>query len=325
MIPCGWLWAALAWAHPPGMSQLALTEHEIVLVFSAREPVIGGAEVDQDPLAWAAARTDVRADGRPCAVGSFAGPTAVEGDGIRYAAAYRCPPALRRTVRAGHLDPLPPDHESAVTWQGTLVGVATRASPEVTLPVTGPTQTADVARAFLRAGVAHIWAGLDHLAFVAALLVGARGWRDAAVLVSGFTLGHSLTLTAAALGWARLSPAWVEPCIALSITVAAAEAVAERPLRRRAAWTAAMGLLHGFGFAGALREIGLPPERVAVALGSFNVGVELGQLVVVAACLPLLTRLRGHPAWESRGRPAAAGALALAGFSWFLSRLTGYS
>ena len=323
MIRIGWLWATVSWAHEPGLSQLALTEQEIALVFSAREGRSDADGLAQDPLADAAARVRVRTDGRPCAIGPFGAPTRVDGDGIRYAASCACPSGLRRTVWAGHLDHLPADHQSAVTWQGTLVGVATRESPELALPITGPTAAAGVARAFAREGVRHIWGGLDHLAFVAALLVGARGWRDAAVLVSGFTLGHSVTLTAAVLGWANLSPTWVEPCIALSISVAAAEALAERPLVRRASWTAAMGLLHGFGFAGALRDIGLPPGRIGVALGSFNLGVELGQLVVVAVCMPVLLRLRGRPAWEDRGRPAAAGALALAGFSWFVTRLTG--
>jgi hydrogenase/urease accessory protein HupE len=143
----------------------------------------------------------------------------------------------------------------------------------------------EIARAYLALGVEHILSGIDHLLFVGALLFLVGFQRRLVWTITAFTLAHSLTLASAALGWLTLRSAPVEATIALSIVLVAGEALHKREtLARR--WPALVaflfGLVHGLGFAGALSEIGLPQNHLATALLTFNLGVELGQLLAVA-------------------------------------------
>lgn len=159
---------------------------------------------------------------------------------------------------------------------------------------------------YLRLGVEHIFQGYDHIAFLCGLLlvVGARpvrrGARDVALIVTSFTVAHSLTLVGAALGWFALPSSLVEPAIALSIAYVAVENLSVAEPRHRRALTLAFGLVHGFGFAGVLAEQGLPSRAVVPSLLAFNGGVELGQLVVVALAGPVLTLMARSvwPAWH---------------------------
>jgi HupE / UreJ protein len=144
----------------------------------------------------------------------------------------------------------------------------------------------EIARAYLALGIEHILSGIDHLLFVAALLflVGFR--RKLVWTITAFTLAHSLTLASAALGWLTLRSAPVEATIALSIVLVASEALQPRETlaRRLPALVAFLfGLVHGLGFAGALADIGLPQNHLTTALLTFNVGVEIGQLLAVVA------------------------------------------
>lgn len=175
---------------------------------------------------------------------------------------------------------------------------------------------------YLRLGVEHIFTGYDHVAFVVALLVLAAALRPREALrhvlavVTSFTVAHSLTLVSAALGWVVAPARVVEPVIALSILHVAASNLrrAGPPPRSRPLTTFAFGLVHGLGFADVLRELGLPARATVPSLLAFNVGVELGQLAVVLALLPLLHAM-------SARRPLAAqlawsiglGAVAVAG------------
>ncbi|MEM9455222.1 MAG: HupE/UreJ family protein [Myxococcota bacterium] len=169
---------------------------------------------------------------------------------------------------------------------------------------------------YVALGVEHILIGIDHVLFVLGLLL-LVGWRRRLLAtVTGFTLAHSLTLAASTLGWAALPQGPVEACIALSIVLLAAELVAPRDTltRRRPGLVAfVFGLLHGFGFAGALQEIGVPPDRAFVALLGFNVGVELGQLgiIVVAGGLGLWARRLPHPTRWRRAAAYAGGTIAM--------------
>ena len=138
------------------------------------------------------------------------------------------------------------------------------------------------------AGVQHIAIGYDHIAFlIAVVLWGRRFWPLAAV-VTAFTLAHSVTLSLAVLDIVRLPPKLVELMIALSIVYVAAENFFVRDIGRRWILTFLFGLIHGFGFASALREYGIPQGKVGWALGFFNVGVEIGQLVIVALAFAVL-------------------------------------
>jgi hydrogenase/urease accessory protein HupE len=165
----------------------------------------------------------------------------------------------------------------------------------------------EVAATYLRLGVEHILFGFDHLLFVLALVILVREWRRVAVTVTAFTIAHSITLAAATLGFVNVPGPPVEATIALSIMLVAVEILNARggkpSLTARLPWLVAFsfGLLHGFGFAGALAEVGLPQHAIPVALLFFNVGVEIGQLVFVAAVLSLIWSLRhiASQLWEA--------------------------
>ncbi|MBX9651873.1 MAG: HupE/UreJ family protein [Xanthobacteraceae bacterium] len=149
----------------------------------------------------------------------------------------------------------------------------------------------EVAATYLRLGVEHILFGFDHLLFVLALVILVRDWRRVAITVTAFTIAHSITLAAATLGFVNVPGPPVEATIALSIMLVSVEILNARrgkpSLTARLPWLVAFsfGLLHGFGFAGALAEVGLPQHAIPVALLFFNLGVELGQLAFVAAVL----------------------------------------
>ena len=153
----------------------------------------------------------------------------------------------------------------------------------------------EIASAYVVLGVEHILSGYDHLLFVAGLLFLVGFQRRLVWTITAFTAAHSLTLVSAALGWLTLRPAPVEACIALSIVLVASEALHRRDTlaRRLPALLAFLfGLVHGLGFAGALQDIGLPQQHLAVALLTFNVGVEIGQLLAVGAAWAVLRAAR---------------------------------
>jgi len=149
----------------------------------------------------------------------------------------------------------------------------------------------EVAKTYLRLGIEHILFGFDHLLFVLALVILVRDWRRVALTVTAFTAAHSITLAAATLGVVNVPGPPVEAAIALSIVLVAVEIVNARrgipSLTARWPWLIAFcfGILHGFGFAGALAEVGLPNHAIPIALLFFNLGVEVGQLAFVAAIL----------------------------------------
>ena len=160
---------------------------------------------------------------------------------------------------------------------------------ETGFEVAAETTNLDVIKVYTALGIEHILLGVDHLLFVFALLLIVNGWRRLVGTITAFTLAHSITLFAATLGWVHVAQAPVEAVIALSILFLATEIIHNRQgrpgLAKRFPWLVAFifGLLHGFGFAGALAEIGLPEQSIPLALLFFNVGVELGQLLFVVA------------------------------------------
>lgn len=183
-----------------------------------------------------------------------------------------------------------------------------------------------VARSYFTLGVAHILAGWDHLLFVIALvLLVARPW-PVVKAATAFTVAHSLTLAAAALGHAGLPQQPVEALIALSIVFLAVELARgqQATLLRGWPWLVAFGfgLLHGFGFAGALREIGMPDGEVPMALVAFNLGVEAGQLAVIAAVLAVRAGIaRMAPGTEAGAVRLAAYAIGITGSYWLIDRV----
>jgi hydrogenase/urease accessory protein HupE len=178
----------------------------------------------------------------------------------------------------------------------------------------------EVAGSYWRMGVTHILEGVDHLLFLLALLLIVSGFGKLLQTVTAFTLAHSLTLALATLGFVHVPPAPTEAVIALSILFLAAEIVRKQQgevgLTERRPWLVALafGLFHGLGFAGALSEVGVPAHEVPLALLMFNVGVETGQVLFVAAVVAALAALRRLPISLPRGAwrlaPYSIGAVA---------------
>ncbi|MBV9948168.1 MAG: HupE/UreJ family protein [Myxococcales bacterium] len=187
-------------------------------------------------------------------------------------------------------------------------------------------ERARLARSYAAMGVEHILSGADHLMFVAGLLLFVRSLRRLLLTITSFTVAHSVTLAASALNLVHAPRAPVELCIALSILLLAVEATRARPTwTHRAPWIVAFvfGLLHGFGFATALTEVGLPPQHVPLALASFNAGVEAGQLLAVAGLgLAYRAIVRSARAGE-RVQELAAFALGTASVYWCFERAAG--
>jgi hydrogenase/urease accessory protein HupE len=198
----------------------------------------------------------------------------------------------------------------------------------------------EVAATYLRFGIEHILFGFDHLLFVFALVILVRDWRRVALTVTAFTIAHSITLAAATLDMVNVPGPPVEAAIALSIVLVAVEIVNARrgtpSLAARWPWLVAFcfGLLHGFGFAGALAEVGLPNHAIPIALLFFNLGVEVGQLAFVAAVLlagelvrrAAALRLEPAPIQRTADRLDVMAAYAIGAMAayWLIERTTAF-
>ena len=201
--------------------------------------------------------------------------------------------------------------------------------------VTASPGSFEVVRTYTVLGIEHILTGFDHLLFVLALVILVKGLRRLIATITAFTLAHSLSLVAATLGWVHVPGPPVEASIALSIVFVAGEIIHTkdgRPgLTQRYPWVVAFtfGLLHGLGFASALAEVGLPQRAIPVALFFFNVGVEIGQLLFIAAVLTVtaaarrITRRIRVPQlpWLWRVPPYAIGGIAS---YWVLERISAF-
>lgn len=255
-------------------------------------------------------------------------------DGVGFLLSYPRPSGQPLRFDAAFLRSLPADHRTALTLKDAAdtvlrTQVLTAAASSLETTAVGTPSTAAVVRSssfwgFLKLGVEHILTGYDHLLFLCGLLLACRRFATAAKIITCFTAAHSLTLALAALDVVSLPGRVVEPLIAASIVFVAVENIVRRGEPGwRWALTFALGLVHGFGFAGALKEAGLGSGGAAllVPLFSFNLGVELGQAGVAAILLPLLWKLRDLPAFERYGRSVISVAIALAGAWWLVARL----
>jgi hydrogenase/urease accessory protein HupE len=236
-----------------------------------------------------------------------------------------------QTVRIAGLENTMTDALVRVTFlDGTSwVRRLTAQEPAATIP---PRQSGwAVAGVYLKLGVEHILLGIDHLLFVLALLIVTRGTWPLIKTVTAFTIAHSITLALATLGYVHVPSAPVEAVIALSIVFVAREIVrmqqGQEGLTARMPWIVAFafGLLHGLGFAGALREVGLPQDHIPLALLFFNIGVEIGQLCFVAVVLGLIAAIqqcRITPlSWARLAAPYAIGSVAM---FWVIERVAGF-
>jgi hypothetical protein len=295
------------------------------------------AELD----AWALARLSIASDGASCE--SRVGSHLVDRhtDGAYAVLRFRadCPRAPRRlAIGYGLLFDRDPQHRGLVrvehagaTWTAILSDGSRRV--ELDLAAAAPWRTL---LDYAREGVWHIWVGYDHLLFLVCLLLPsvlrreAGRWMaveklgpalaDVVRIVTAFTAAHSITLSLAALGLVALPSRWVESAIAASVILAAANNL--HPLVDARRWTLAFGfgLVHGLGFASVLGDLGLPRGALVPALLGFNLGVEAGQLAIVAAFVPLAFAGRGSLLYRRLAFTAGSTAAALLACTWLLQR-----
>ncbi len=259
---------------------------------------------------------------------------------LRFALRCRLRPASRLAVDYQLFFDLDPQHRGLLRVNdGThrvLVFAAGKTRHEI--DVASPDRAAQLG-VFIREGIVHIWAGFDHVLFLLALLLPAvlrreRGhWRavthlrpvlwDVARIVTAFTLAHSITLSLAALDVLSLPSRLVEAAIAASVVLAALNNL--RPVMGRDRWAVAfaLGLLHGFGFSAVLSELGLLRENLTLALFGFNLGVEIGQLAIVAIFVPLAFALRGTALYRRAGLVGGSLGIVVLAAVWLVERATG--
>ena len=299
------------------------------------------AERDQvDPALLAAAAAPIigyltghvvvaGADGKACEPGTAA--LTSDGDGVIFRNHFSCrdvrgdivyrstvltdtDPAARQVVRIGEGDNAP---QALLDVTNTTVTVSEPA----------PSLLSTLQR-YLVTGIEHIFLGYDHIAFLVAVVLWARRLMPVIKIVTAFTLAHSITLSLAALNFVVIPPIVVEPAIAASIVYVALENFFTRDIDNRWRVAFAFGLIHGLGFAGALREIGLPAGAVAPALAAFNIGVEIGQVAIVSIVVPALIAVDRVMAVD-RTKPVRAATVVYSlsalitalGSYWFLTRV----
>lgn len=289
------------------------------------DPSVVGARA-ADIAALFTPRLSVAADGRVL-TGAWSGVEAVpDRQSVRVRVRYLLDrPAGIVTVSAA-LFPYDPNHQTFVNiYEGASLTQAILDRSRVRFDYFAGTRQGAFAvmQKFVPAGVHHILIGPDHLLFLVGLLLLGGTVRQLALVVTAFTIAHSITLTLAALNIVTPPARLVEPAIALSIVYVGADNLLIRGGRDVRAWIAfTFGFIHGFGFANVLREMDLPSRALGWSLFSFNVGVEIGQLAVVAAVATALATLRARS--EAAGRRLAlAGSIVViaAGTFWFVQRV----
>ena len=286
-------------------------------------------------------RLVLRADGRAIHWDYRGARTDPEGRGVQvaFAASLPRPPAALEVE--GPVFPMIANHETFVSVyrDGVLLRQDVLTAEHRVLRVygTGTAGVAAVLRTFVPAGIHHIAIGPDHILFVLGLLLLGGGLARLLKIITSFTIAHSITLALASLGLVRLPGRLVEPLIALSIVFVAVETLrvrrgphsdagaasaAELARDRRAPLAFGFGLIHGFGFASVLAEFGLPREALGWSLAGFNLGVEIGQAVIVLLVAPPLGWLAQRaPVAHARIVRVLAFGIAAAGGFWFVQRL----
>lgn len=235
-----------------------------------------------------------------------------------------CPGAVAGAVL--HVSGLGPIVTQAIVLHAMADGrtgssIVRASSPTIVLP--RQPSARGVAREYLVSGVWHILQGYDHLLFLLLLVLHLRTIGAVLLAETAFTLSHSLSFSATALGWLHVSPLAAEACIALSLVLMALDIRPGEaaPARRGASMALVFGLVHGLGFAGALAEFGLPDRDVALALAAFAGGVELGQVAVLAVALAALRAARTpRLAWMGRLEPIALSAIGGVSMYWLFAR-----
>jgi HupE / UreJ protein len=323
-------------AHDPGLSSLDVAigaeQATASLALSAVDVALVAPSGDTRAALGELARTGVRLsiDGvrLPAAIGGIA----FDRGAARVAMSFAMPSSSARSRRVEIASDVP-GHVARGHRELLVVRANDRAVIEtlldahtgpVTVDVDAPTPSIlQIARHYVELGVHHILTGYDHLVFLAGLILAARTGRELLIALTAFTAAHSVSLALVVVGGVHAPPSIVEPLIAASIAWVGLESLIFG--RRGARWIVVFGfgLVHGFGFAGALIDLGLGTSAAAIAtaLISFNAGVEAGQLAVAGMLLPIVSLLRSRPQWHARLAPACALLITAAGTYWLIERL----
>jgi hydrogenase/urease accessory protein HupE len=296
-------------------------------VFDAQKDLADPAKVAAAAVpiaAYVSAHTSVTGtDGTACTPGAAA--VVPDGDGVIVRNTFSCRTVLGDLVY--HSTVLTATDRTA--RQVVLIGADENApqalldDAHTTLTISAPAPSVwSTMQRYLVTGIEHIFLGYDHIAFLVAIVLWARRLWPVIKIVTAFTIAHSITLSLAALQIVVIPSAIVEPAIAASIMFVAVENFFSRNVDGRWRVTFAFGLIHGFGFAGALQEFGLPANAVVPALAAFNIGVEIGQVAIVSIVVPALIALDRLFAAD-RTKPVRAASLVYA-LSAVITMLGGY-
>jgi hypothetical protein len=348
-----------AWAHKPSDAYLTLAREAVAITgkwdiaLRDLEGAIGLDTNGDGDITWgevrarkqaiagyALSRLSVSSGGQPCTIGVTDHAIDRHTDGA-YAVLMldgSCPAPGPATIDYRLLFDIDPQHRGLLNYVENGNSRSIIFATEAPRQIVGGDSVGVLGQfaAYVHEGIWHIWLGYDHILFLLSLLLPAvlvrrdSEWRpagsfrssfvDVAKVVTAFTVAHSITLSLAALGVVALPSRLVESAIALSVVLAALNNLF--PLVAGGRWMAAFafGLIHGFGFAGALQDLGLPANSLALSLFGFNLGVELGQLAIVAAFLPLAFALRAT--WGYRSVVLGGGSLAIVSVAgvWLVER-----
>jgi len=354
------LWSAPAFAHKASDSYLALSVNGAVIdgqwdiALRDLDFAIGLDNDENGEITWgelkshhgditgyALSRLKLDADGHTCPAETTAHLVDEHTDGayavIRFTA--RCTnPVSALSVRYRLLFDLDAQHRGLLRLEHEGATVTAIFSPERSEQtfVLGEVSRFAQFMQYLKEGIWHIWMGFDHILFLLSLLLPAvliyreNGWQPVArfreafwevlKIVTAFTIAHSITLTLATLGFVSLPSRLVESAIAVSVILAALNNV--YPLFRGRRWTVAgaFGLIHGFGFASVLADLGLPQGALVLALFGFNLGVEVGQIAIVSLFLPAAYLMRGTRAYRTLVLLAGSVLIAAIAGVWFVER-----
>ena len=251
-------------------------------------------------------------------------------DGVQFDLSYPGASEAELSIRSTWLDKLPRGHRQFLSvLDGGNISLAQAmldaAHSSLTVQLAARAQPAAAPhgfRDFLALGVEHIATGYDHLLFLFGLLLVGGSLRAALKIITSFTVAHSITLALATLNLINIPPRIIEPLIAASIVFVGVQNLLTRNMEKRWLLTFAFGLIHGCGFASALRDLGIGANgsSIVVPLVSFNLGVELGQLTVAALVLPCIWWCHKSPVFVRRLVPVGSALIVLAGGYWLLER-----
>lgn len=339
--------AAAALAHDPGLSAAVLklngdrveahltyarADIELIVPMDAdRDGLVSATEfarVKSQLESLAAEAITVIVNGQSVSV-AVSGVELDDSNGVHFLFSFAKPEGEPFVLQSNLIERLPRGHRQYVELVGgeKLIGSKMLMAGAISYQPTAAALT-EAAKAsqsfweFFKLGLEHIAFGFDHLAFLFALLLAGSKLREAVKIITSFTVAHSITLALATFDVVNL-PSWiVEPMIAVSIVYVGLENIFRRDTANRWMLTFGFGLIHGFGFASVLRELGIAAQGsgAIIPLFSFNLGVELGQIALAALILPLIWKLREQPKFVTRYVTAFSILIALAGGYWLVER-----